>query len=145
MNIENLLNTSFTSFSPEETQGYAHKLASLLKSPSIIYLNGQLGSGKTLICKSIGDYFNVSNINSSSFQRITISKGNLNIIHCDFYRDTPNEQFFEEEVLPLLMPPWILLVEWGYNYFEELECDKFNLNIICGSGTERKISVDRAN
>jgi tRNA threonylcarbamoyladenosine biosynthesis protein TsaE len=48
--------------SPEETVGVGKKIASRLKSGDIIYLYGELGSGKTVlvkgICQGLGVYFN---------------------------------------------------------------------------------------
>ena len=36
----------------------------------------------------------------------------MNLIHCDFYRNSCDYYFFFNEIEPMLSHPWILLLEW---------------------------------
>ena len=138
----NLLDKRYSSFSTEDTRAYALQLASVLEKPCILYLHGRMGAGKTLISKTIGEYFNISNISSASFQRVAVSEGDVKIIHCDFYRGNPSPEFLDQEVLPLLEAPWILLVEWGMDTFTELVCKKYNLFIELKENNERILMTE---
>ena len=49
---------------------------------------------------------------SSSYGLVNFKQGSRTVIHSDFYRNSFNHDFFDEEVLPLLHPPFLLLMEW---------------------------------
>jgi tRNA A37 threonylcarbamoyladenosine biosynthesis protein TsaE len=99
----------------QETIEFAHFFASKLSgSMNVVYLTGAVGCGKTLICREICKYFNIIDLNSASFQNISFfSTSSLNVVHCDFYLNKIDELAFEENILPLLMPNWLMLVEWS--------------------------------
>ena len=78
----------------------------------IIFLNGNMGSGKTSLCNAFGKYFNVFDICSSSYGLVNFKQGTRKVIHSDFYRNAFSHDFFDEEVLPLLHPPFLLMMEW---------------------------------
>lgn len=99
----------------EETIKFSHSFASKLSgSMNVVYLKGAVGCGKTLICREICRYFNINDLSSASFQNISFFSNNtLNVVHCDFYLNKLDELTFEENILPLLVPNWLLLVEWS--------------------------------
>lgn len=96
----------------EQTDSFVIKLAKFITPGTIILLNGDIGTGKTYICSKIAENYGISNLSSSSFQRVSLHTGDINIVHCDFYRSTFDYNFFCEEIEPLLYDPWILLLEW---------------------------------
>jgi len=51
-------------------------------------------------------------LSSASFQRVNLHVGDINVVHCDFYSRTCDYDFFCNEIEPLLVDPWILLMEW---------------------------------
>jgi tRNA A37 threonylcarbamoyladenosine biosynthesis protein TsaE len=78
----------------------------------IIFLNGNMGAGKTSLCNAFGNFLNVFDLCSSSYGLVNFKQGSRSVIHSDFYRNTFRHDFFDEEVLPLLHPPFLLLMEW---------------------------------
>jgi|SaaInlStandDraft_1057018.scaffolds.fasta_scaffold190645_1 tRNA A37 threonylcarbamoyladenosine biosynthesis protein TsaE len=78
----------------------------------IIFLNGNMGAGKTSLCNAFGNVFNVFDLCSSSYGLVNFKQGSRSVIHSDFYRNTFSHDFFDEEVLPLLHPSFLLLMEW---------------------------------
>ncbi len=131
----------FESGSSEQTMAFGQDLASRLPPPFVLFLHGNLGVGKTLICKGIGRHYGIEGIESPSFARIAINAGEVNLIHCDFYRAKPAEVFYEEEILPLLVDPWILLIEWGEADFWRFECPQFELHGEYMGMNERRFSL----
>lgn len=101
-------------FVPNEahTDVFVSKLAVVIKPQTIILLNGDVGSGKTYVCSKIANHFGIKNLSSSSFQLVNLHIGDINIVHCDFYRRPYDYNFFCNEIEPLLVEPWILLLEW---------------------------------
>lgn len=88
--------------SPEETLDMAKRLARELKPGSVIYLQGELGAGKTLFAKGLARGLGINeDITSPSFSLLEIyATGRLPFYHFDLYRlNDPAELdnlFFEE-------------------------------------------------
>ena len=96
----------------KQTDVFVSEFAKSMNPENIILLNGDLGTGKTYICSKIANYFGIDDLTSSSFQRVNLHRGKMNVIHCDFYRNSCDNYFFCNEIEPMLLYPWILLVEW---------------------------------
>lgn len=112
---------TYISNSEKDTIGLAKKLAGLLRSPDIVVLSGDLGSGKTKFTEGFLSYFGLENeISSPTFTIVNEYYANeLNIYHFDLYRlSSPDEfyaiggeQYFENG---------ICLIEWGEQIEEVL-------------------------
>lgn len=96
----------------DETDTLINSFCETLKPSTTVILNGQMGTGKTYISKRIASFYGIRDLTSSSYQQVTLHSGEMNIVHCDFYRNKFSDQFFFEEIEPLLKHPWILLLEW---------------------------------
>ena len=123
----------FVSISIDDTIKFSHYIASKLSgSMNVVYLNGPVGCGKTLICRKICNYLNIPDLNSASFQNISYLRSKrLNVVHCDFYLNNLDELAFEENVLPLLAPDWLLLLEWSskITYLSDIKHHTVNIEI----------------
>lgn len=112
---------TYISNSEKDTILIAKKLAGLLRSPDIVVLSGDLGSGKTKFTEGFLSYFGLENeISSPTFTIVNEYYANeLNIYHFDVYRlSSPDEfyaiggeQYFENG---------ICLIEWGEQIEEVL-------------------------
>ena len=125
-----------------ETRKCIASLLERITPNTVIILNGEMGTGKTYICSQIASHFGVKNFASSSFQRVNQYTGKVNIVHCDFYRSQCDYDFFFLEVEPLLVEPWILLMEW-FNLSKDL-IDKdeiFEISLKHNGGSNRIIEV----
>ena len=85
------INSEIISNCVEDTEKFANELASKLKPSDIVCLIGDLGTGKTIIAKTIAKYFKVdSEVISPTFNIIKIYDTNNNkikkIYHYDLYR-----------------------------------------------------------
>ena len=139
MKKEILKSNTFSSFSINCTRKLAFHLAKSLKPPYVLYLNGIFGSGKTFFCKCVGEYYGLKSINSASFSRVTHHFGEINLIHCDFYRGLPETSFFEAEIEPLLNSPWIILIEWGKLNSWDFGCPEYELDFKYIDSTRREL------
>lgn len=125
MPFESTDNSVFTSDSLKETDSFISQLAKRIEPNSTIFLNGEMGSGKTYLCSRIALHYGVENLTSSSFGRVSLHAGYAkNIVHCDFYRSKLTHDFFSLEVEPLLKEPWLLLLEWSKNEGQIIETEK---------------------
>ena len=119
----------FFSSSPEETKKYASEFASLIKPPFVLYLEGDVGAGKTTFTKFYAENYRIDGITSSTFERVTLHKGLISVVHCDFYRKQPDSSFFYEEIEHLLCGDWVMILEWARNFKIDHSCAKYILEI----------------
>ena len=119
----------FITRSEKETIKYCSSIVKLIRLPSVININGDLGTGKTFISKTIARQFDHPNITSSSFQKASYYHGKVRLIHCDFYKNGMTDNFFYSEIDPLLEGRWLLLLEWCTHIPFELNAQKIIINI----------------
>ena len=112
--------------SEKETVQFCSSIVNLISLPSVININGDLGTGKTFISKNIARQFEHPNITSSSFQKVSYYHGKVRLIHCDFYKNGMTDNFFYSEIEPLLEGRWLLLLEWCTHIPFELKSTKDN-------------------
>ncbi len=106
-------NKRFLTRSPAETQGIAADFAQKLNAGDILYLYGELGSGKTVFVKGLCQGLGVEeNVTSPSFVIATAYHGKYPVAHVDLYRldlaaatDLPIEEYILEK--------GITVIEWA--------------------------------
>ncbi len=99
--------------SDRETIAVGKEVAAILKPGDIIFLLGELGSGKTVFVKGVCCGLGVKEeVTSSSFVIATEYHGHVPVVHIDLYRLTPSDLInlpLEEYVIQ----NGITLIEWA--------------------------------
>lgn len=100
-------------FSEEETERLGNLIASCLKGDEVIFLIGDLGTGKTVLAKGIAKGLGVKvNLRSSSFILISRYEGETTALyHVDLYR-LEGEGLFELG-LEELIGEGVIVIEWA--------------------------------
>ena len=77
-----------TTNSPEETADLADKLGQKIREGTVLCLEGDLGAGKTVFVRGVGEALGVTGVRSPSFTLINEyeSPSGLFIVHADLYR-----------------------------------------------------------
>lgn len=123
----------YVSLSKKKTIIFGKKIGRCLKNGDIVVLNGNLGTGKTILVQGIASFFGINNITSPTFN-IVKSYYNSKIIfnHIDAYRlefsnsDIGLEEFFDKKS--------ISIIEWP-NFIKNLfNNNKPNLEIFIKFG-----------
>ena len=136
-------NLKLTSSSPVQTKAIAHQIAALLKGGEILFFEGPIGAGKTVMVKEIVKNFGVNKTPvSASFSLLKKYKGKkFNLYHADLFRLEEGEMFnlgFEEM---LEDQNAVLLVEWpepARNFFPK---NRLEINFVLLEGERREISL----
>ena len=136
-------NLKLTSLSPAETKAIARQIAALLKGGEILFFEGPIGAGKTVMVKEIVKTFGVKKTPvSASFSLLKKYKGKkFNLYHADLFRLEEGEMFnlgFEEM---LEDQNAVLLVEWpgpAKNFFPNL---RLEINVALLEGDKREITL----
>ena len=105
---------SLISNSEEETQLAAQRFASQLKAGDIVFLQGDLGAGKTTFVKGLVKGFRLSpaKVNSPTFVLMNYYKGRLPIYHFDLYRLGNSKEVDTLSFDEFFYGEGISLIEW---------------------------------
>ena len=133
----------FFSSSPADTLEIARTLGGVLSRGDVVALVGDLGAGKTVFCKGVGEALGVrpDRIVSPSFTVVTEHAGRLTLRHIDVYRLASEREARDIGLDELLGEDAVCVVEWA-DRIESLlpkECIKVRLTIL--KGDARRISM----
>ena len=105
---------SFISESEEETKECAKRLAGQLKAGDIVFLQGDLGAGKTTFVKGLVQAFKLSakSVTSPTFVIMNYYKGKLPLYHFDLYRLGNSKEIDTLDFDEYFYGEGISLIEW---------------------------------
>jgi tRNA threonylcarbamoyl adenosine modification protein YjeE len=109
--------------------------------PSIFFINGPMGVGKTTLVNSILRHLSNATPNSSSYGIVNTYSLNPSIIHCDFFRTGWDEEIFETDVLPLLFGNFSLYMEWVQPFILSDISSSISVNLSFTTDSQREIEV----
>ncbi len=110
----------FHSRSEEETSLLGKGLAGILTPPAILLVKGELGMGKTVLIKGLGEGLGIARnlLRSPAFLTALLYPGPVPLLHLDLYRKNIVEPEQVEEVLSF---EGIVAVEWGERMEQDLK------------------------
>jgi tRNA threonylcarbamoyladenosine biosynthesis protein TsaE len=135
---------SFLSESPEDTLAIARALGEALRPGDVVALTGDLGAGKTLFCKGVGEALGIppDRILSPTFTIVTEHEGPVPLTHIDVYRLSGAREADEIGMREILSGDAVCLVEWAEKIGELLPKDCIRVKFTISDGDRREISVD---
>jgi len=106
----------FTSDSPAATRALGVRLGALLREDLAIFLDGELGSGKTCLTQGLAEGLGVASdepVTSPTYTLMNHYRGRLELYHFDLYRLAGTDDLdaigFEEYAAA----PGVVVVEWA--------------------------------
>ncbi len=118
----------FVSNGPRETIEIGGEIARMLSSPTLLFLRGDLGAGKTTLVKGIAQALDAADpdeVTSPTFtlvheydgrQRVNGAERDIKLYHIDLYRIEDERQLETIGLDELATQQAILLVEWGEKF-----------------------------
>ena len=136
-------NNIFITKTHEETRALGKRFASVLKSGDIIFLKGNLGSGKTTFAQCVVRAFgNKDFARSSSFMLVTeYDANNLKLFHLDLYRLQPSS-VRDIGIEEYIYSENISLIEWADRLIGSENDNQWSVEIE-NTGFERKIKIEK--
>ena len=130
-----------SSRSPAETRRIGSRLGRLLAAGDVLLLQGELGSGKTMLTQGIGRGLEVAEpVKSSSFVLLNEYHGQLTLYHADLYRlDDPAQ--VAELALEEIAAPGVLAVEWPERAWQELPPEHLLVRIEEEGARSRRLTL----
>lgn len=131
--------------SPEQTLVHGQQLARRLCPPALVYLHGELGTGKTTLVKGIVSGLGLAEareVTSPAFVFVHVFGNGIKVYHVDLYRI---QHRFEIETLgldDLLAEQAIVIVEWAEKLAPSGLQPDWRIHLQTLSDTERRIRVE---
>ena len=134
----------FSSESPDDTLAIARALGAALRPGDVVALTGELGAGKTLFCKGVGEALGISpdRIVSPTFTIVTEHAGPVSLTHIDVFRLSGARDADEIGMRDLLAGDGVCMVEWAEKIAELLPTDCIQVTFTISGDERREIAVD---
>ncbi|HSM00517.1 MAG TPA: tRNA (adenosine(37)-N6)-threonylcarbamoyltransferase complex ATPase subunit type 1 TsaE [Candidatus Limnocylindria bacterium] len=127
----------------EDTRFVARALGSFLVPGDVVALTGDLGAGKTVFCKGVGESLGIfpDRILSPSFTIVTEHQGRLPLCHVDVYRLSSEEEARDAGLDEILSGKQVCVVEWAEKIRFLLPNDCIRVTFLISGETSRRLSV----
>lgn len=134
---------TFKTETPEQTRELGEKFAKELKKGDIVFLKGDLGSGKTTFTQGIVKSFgNKGFARSSSFTLVNeYDAGECKLFHMDLYRLEP-ATLWDLGIEEYLFSGNITVIEWPERLLGSQNDNTWNIEIV-SDDNERKIKIEK--
>ena len=106
---------TWMSHSPEETFALGCKLGAVLKEGTVLFLTGELGSGKTAFVQGLARGLGVPEtyyVTSPTYTLVNEYPGRLTLYHMDLYRIADESEIFDLGLEEMIEGGGTVVVEW---------------------------------
>jgi tRNA threonylcarbamoyladenosine biosynthesis protein TsaE len=143
----------FVSNSPRETIAIGGEIAHLLSSPTLLFLRGDLGAGKTTLVKGIAQALDAADpdeVTSPTFtlvheydgrRKVHGKEQDVKLYHIDLYRIEEERQLETIGFDELVTEDAIMLVEWGEKFPAVVKRSGGEIAIEHAGGDTRNITL----
>lgn len=132
--------------SPEETVSFGHELAQRLgRRPSLVLLEGELGSGKTTLVKGIVAGLGAAreeDVTSPSYTLVHEYGQDPKVYHADLYRVEGARELATLGLDDLLEQPATIIIEWGEKFLDQDVEAQVKIHMELLGGEERRITIE---
>ena len=139
------MNATLYSSSEEDTRAIARALGAVLVPGDVVALTGDLGAGKTVFCKGLGEALGIppDRVVSPSFTIVTEHAGRLPFRHVDVYRLSSVREAEEIGLEELLRGDGVCVVEWAEKIGILLPNDRIQVTFLFSEegGDRRRLLV----
>ena len=128
----------------EDTLEIGRALGEILVPGDVVALTGELGAGKTIFCKGVGEALGISpaRIVSPSFTIITEHPGRVVLCHVDVYRLASEAEALDIGLDEILCGDRVCVVEWAEKIRFLLPNECIRVTFFISGGDRRILSVD---
>lgn len=133
----------FISHSVAQTQRAGVALAQLVQPGDIIWLEGELGAGKTTFTKGIAQGLGVTGyVNSPTFTLVNEYQGRLPVYHLDCYRLESGREALDFGLEEYLYGEGVTIIEWPERIREVLPPEYLRVQLRYVTDTKRSMRLE---
>jgi tRNA threonylcarbamoyladenosine biosynthesis protein TsaE len=134
----------FESTDESGTLDIAFSFGRTLAPGTVIALNGELGTGKTVFTRGVAKALNVDEkVTSPTFTLINEYSGDIPVYHMDFYRLNNEKEILDLGVEDYFYGDGICLVEWAEKLGEAFPAEAVSIEIKHVDNNRRTITIER--
>jgi len=146
MDFNKLFSSGLHCPDPSDMTDVARQLAAIIPENLTLLLDGFMGAGKTFFASALAHALGVKEqVSSPTYDIVNMYASlRLNLVHVDAYRLESNKDAENLGIEELLIPPWILLVEWPQKAPELVFGEAWRLTIEsppCGGRSLRLVKI----
>ncbi len=133
--------------SESDTLAVARALGGLLRPGDVVALEGDLGAGKTVFAKGVGEALGIpaERVNSPTFTIVTEHPGTIPLHHVDAYRLASVREAEDIGLDELLAdPPGVCVVEWAEKIASLLPKSRIWVRFSIPDGDGRRLAIEDA-
>ena len=128
----------------EETFALGSRLAKALKPGDVLFLSGELGSGKTAFCCGLANGLAcIDEPASPTYSIVNVYRGPLPLAHFDMYRINTEVDLESSGYFDYLEQGIIVAVEWYENIAEFTAPPTYYITLKSTEGDIRNITIER--
>jgi tRNA threonylcarbamoyladenosine biosynthesis protein TsaE len=135
-----------TTHNAGETHALGQRLGALLEAGDVVVLDGELGTGKTVLAKGIAVALGVTEpVVSPTFTVVREYAAATPLVHVDVYRLDHLQELHDIGFDDLVGGEAVTVVEWGDRVSAALPGDRLRVHLAPGDGDDdRLVSIDAA-
>jgi len=131
-----------TSQSPTETYELGKAIGTICEGGELIALNGELGTGKTVLTQGIAKGLGIHEyIHSPTFTIINEYSGPVWLYHVDFYRLQEKDEIDELGLDEYASRKGVLVIEWANKFLERLPSPRMVVSFKTISELQRELRI----
>ena len=132
----------YTTYNYEETFELGRKFAKKLHKKDVLFLSGNLGSGKTAFCCGLAKGVAcIDEPSSPTYSIVNVYRGPMPFAHFDMYRITTEDELESTGFFDYLDKDMIIAVEWCENIANFSPTPNYFISFENAEGTTRKITI----
>jgi len=139
-----MLNITLDSYSPAETRKLGEKVGRRVRTDTVIALNGELGSGKTVFIQGLARGLDVPEnyyVTSPTYTLINEYPGRQKLFHVDLYRLTDPIDFENIGLYEILYGEGVVAIEWADRLVDDLPAEHVRIHFEISGNDRRKIRI----
>jgi tRNA threonylcarbamoyladenosine biosynthesis protein TsaE len=123
-----------------ETHALGRRVGALLRAGDVVVLDGELGTGKTVLAKGIAVGLGIREpVVSPTFTVVREYDGAIPLVHVDVYRLDHLQELHDLGLDDMLGGDAITLVEWGTRVSALLPADRLDVLLEAGDGDDDRV------
>ena len=130
----------------DETHALGQRLGAVLRAGDVVVLEGELGTGKTVLAKGIAIGLGISEpVVSPTFTVVREYEAAIPLVHIDVYRLDHLQELHDLGIDDLLGGEAVTVVEWGDRVSALLPADRLAVVLEAGDADDdRAVSIEAA-
>ena len=125
----------------QDMEALGERIARTLPEGGFVALYGDLGAGKTVLCRGAGRALGLDHLSSPTFTIVQEYPTAPPLFHCDAYRLADEDELYAMGFEDYLDRGGLILMEWADRVPNALPKNRLSIEIVGSGGEERTVRL----